>query len=693
MKTVKNLCGFAVPLGALRTESSPVIGEYSSIVQAAEFAKKCGLSIIQLLPVLDSGTQSSPYSSLSAFALHPIYIKISDIPGFDVCMEKNKGFRQEYENFLKHKNDTRFDYEFVLAAKERLIRSIWRMIVHSGCMFDLVEGLRDHEKKFLKFISETEWLPDYCVFKSLKNTYMQASSRTWDKSDRNLSNEQILARWNDDKLKEEQYFYAFEQLVAYEQFKAASDKVRELGIILKGDLPILLNEDSCDVWANREIFNDKLRAGSPPDGDNPTGQNWGFPVYNWAAQEKDDFKWWKLRLSECEKYFSAYRLDHIPGFFRIWAMHSGEKTAEFGGVVPHACITKASLLNAGFTKERVKWLSEPHIPTEDIFRLTGNLEQAHDLLEVFCTRIGREELWNFKPTIKSSSDISEMDISEFGLDEEIQREVTESLLNWWKNRTLIEVEKNKFIPYYKFGETKAWNSLNNDERSSVSALLIAMNKKQEKLWKTQAEKIFSQLIPHTNMTPCGEDLGVNIECMPKTMEKFGILGLKVIRWCRDWFSDGQPFEEFKKYKKLSLVTTSVHDSSTLRQWWNSEKMNAKAFEKAFLLEKDEETGELSEPILYEYNFDSQIAQKVLSACAETNGAWFVNPIQDWLYLDDSRKSKCWRENQDEERVNIPGTVSEFNWTYRLPVSIEKLCENSELLEKILKIVEIHDKSN
>lgn len=697
MNKIENLSGFALSLASLRTEESPVIGEYTALVKAGEFAKKCGFSIIQLLPVLDTGTQSSPYSSLSAFALHPIYINLSHLHGFDYCIKNDKSFKKEYDEFLKHKNDLRFDYNFVLNAKERLIRKIWDMISHSTAFLSESEQekIGEMESWLMDFIEANPWLKAYCVFKVLKYKYMQASSKTWPLQDRNLSKEEIEARWNDRALLEQHYFYAFEQLVAFRQFKAASDEIKKMGIILKGDIPILLNDDSCDVWSTPEIFKQELRAGSPPDGDNPSGQNWGFPIYDWKAQEKDGFSWWKLRLKECQKFFGAYRLDHIPGFFRLWAIPEGEKTAELGRTEPCATISYSSLLEAHFSADRIKWLSQPHIPTEDIFRLTGDLEKSHDILSLFCTRIGFEELWNFKPSFKSARDIEKADLSKFELDAEMQNDVKIIMLHWWKNRTLISVGKKKFVPYYKYGETKAWNSLNNDEKKILSEFFSAIWKKQESLWKKQAEKIFSALIPSTDMVPCGEDLGVMIGCMPKVMKKFQILSLKVIRWCRNWSAEGQPFDDMKKYNKLSLVTTSVHDCSTLRQWWNSEKNSAKAFEQAFLSEKKKSKNKEVEPFfedsesIFKDDFSPEIARKVLSVCAKTNGAWFVNPIQDWLYLDDANKSPCWSENSDNERMNIPGTVSEFNWTYRIPLTFEELMKKESMISKIKKIIAIH----
>ena len=98
------------------------------------------------------------------------------------------------------------------------------------------------------------------------------------------------------------------------------------------------------------------------------------------------------------------------------------------------------------------------------------------------------------------------------------------------------------------------------------------------------------------MIPCGEDLGVNIECVPKTMDAHKILGLRVVRWCRKWSEAGQPYVPFEDYTPLSVTTTSVHDSSTLRQWWEDEKESAKAFilanPEAFGIETGEEDGPL-----------------------------------------------------------------------------------------------------
>ena len=686
-KEIERKTGLAVPLAALRTEKSPVIGEYSSLFELADFAKSAGLSVIQLLPVLDTGTQSSPYSPLSAFALHPMYINLSQIDYFSVCYDKDATFRRTYDALLQHKKDERFDYDFVSMTKDFLLRRMFAVLSHTtqpqkfDVMFD----------RLLAFIKEHEdWLPYYCVFKYCKHNTLQASWKTWDKAFQNMTRSQILEIWTDKSVEADLYYYAWVQFTAFKQFKAASDCVRECGITLKGDIPILLNEDSCDVWAFPEVFNQNARAGSPPDGDNPTGQNWGFPCYDFASQEKNNFAWWRRRISLASKFFGAYRLDHLPGFFRLWTIPEGESTAEMGHTEPFSAITESQLVKLGFSKERIRWLSQPHIPTEDFIRLIGNPSDTREILGLLCDRIGREELWLFKPSVKSEADIRKISLDKYNIDSSIQVEIFRRLGWWWKNRTLIEVSKNKFVPLWKYGESRAWASLSEGEKSVLQDLFSESAKKQEKLWQKQAEKLFYALKSESDMVACGEDLGVNIACMEEVLDEFGILGLKVFRWCREWDKPYQPYIDIRTYRPLSVATTSVHDSSTLRERYESEMKHC-PFDSHSLHEEIFFGAIPDEPILKGKNeftktFDPKIAELLLKTYAKTSGTWFIPPLQDWLYLD----SKYYAPDAKSERINIPGTVSPFNWTWRMSVPIEKLRANEKLCAKISKIVEIHD---
>jgi len=120
----KKLTGVALPLGALYTKNNQPIGEFGDLKPFADFCEKAGLSLIQLLPVNDTGTQSSPYSGLSAFALHPIYIRLADIPGFDSLYKSDEKFKKSYDDFLASgKYCQRYDYDFILNTKNCLLKN------------------------------------------------------------------------------------------------------------------------------------------------------------------------------------------------------------------------------------------------------------------------------------------------------------------------------------------------------------------------------------------------------------------------------------------------------------------------------------------------------------------------------------------------------------------------------------------
>ncbi len=674
----KKLTGVAVPLGALYTKENQAIGEFGDLVPFAQFCKKSGLSIIQLLPVNDTGTQSSPYSGLSAFALHPIYIRLSDIDDFEQIYTINKSFKTEYDSFIKKAEYTqRYDYDYILNTKNTLLRMIYdnTQIGKTG----------EPTPALSTWIKANPWIKTYAVYKNLKWKYMQASWKSWPDEDRCKNPEEITKLWKSKALKKDHLFYAWCQMVAAEQFSKAVSEVHKLGLLLKGDMPILMNEDSCDAWAYPDVFNQELRAGSPADGDNPAGQNWGFPTYNWKYLKENDYSWWKDRLKTAADYYDAYRLDHILGFFRIWAIPNEDCNALNGHTEPYSSFKITDLYELGFDDDRIRWLSQPHIPTHAIEDITWNHEAAHKILQTFCTRINDEELWLFDKSVTGSRQIQEFDFEkQFELTDEAAGKIKQVLVKYWSDRTLLEVAKNKFIPLWCYNQSTSWASLNITEKASLTTLFESLDKKNLKLWQKQADEIFTAITKAVKMIPCGEDLGVGIKCVPETMEAHKILGLRVVRWCREWSKEGQPFIPFADYTPLSVSTTSVHDSSTLRQWWEEEKESVKAFIKAFdneIIAAPTDEAEEAATKLSEEPFTPEIAETILQASSSSQSIWFIPPLQDLLYM----KKECWLENAKDERINIPGTVTKFNWTYRMPVSIEELTSDKTLINRIQKV--------
>lgn len=670
---MKKRTGIVVPISALYTKDCPSCGDFLALKDLADFCKKAGFSIVQLLPVNDTGTQSSPYSGLSAFALHPLFIRINALPEFAAAMKGNKAFATAYKAFEKELGyKKRFDYDAVLGEKTKLLHLLFNYIEKKNSK-DEAEANKLN-KELAKFVRSNQWIIPYAVFKNIKDENMQASWKSWDESIQKLSYDQIKLKWQNKAKKSSHDFFVWCQLRASEQFKEGAESLRAKKIILKGDIPILMNEDSVDCWTYPEFFRQELRAGSPPDGGNPMGQNWGFPTYDWDRLEADEFTWWKDRIKTSAQYYDAFRIDHILGFFRIWASKENETTAYLGHTIPYADFTRKTLNELGFDDDRIKWISEPHIPTGTIESITWNHDEATAVLEKVCDRVKTEELWTFKKEIDGDKEIYAMNFFE---DEGKNNAVKNALAEKWRDRSLIQIKKDRFIKVYAFENSTAWKTLSGEEQEKLRKLFEEIEVKENKLWEKQATTTLSAIVHASDMIPCAEDLGVNLPVMPEVLKKLDILSLKVIRWTRQWDKPGQPYIPFTDYPELSVATTSVHDSSTLRQWWNQEKDSVWAFINSVECENKPDGNSA---------FTPEIAEFILRSLASCKSALLINPLQDYLFLEHS----FYLENEDDERINIPGSVNTFNWTYRIPVTIEEMSGNKGLLNKIKTIVETHD---
>lgn len=646
------LTGTAIPVGALKTSNSCGVGEFLDLIPFADFCKKAGLKLIQLLPVNDTGTESSPYSALSAFALHPLYISLKSLPeveGKEEILAEITKLQKKYEKL------PRFPYRELRRKKLDLLQKI----------FDSEKDKILSSDELKSWIKDNSWVQVYSIFMQKKEKKHEASWKEWGETQ--PTKKELDEIWSDKKNQDGNLFYAWVQMRLDKQFSKASEYAQSLGIKLKGDIPIMMNEDSCDAWAFPEYFNDEMRAGSPPDGPNPVGQNWGFPIYNWDNLKKDDYSWWKQRLIQASKYYQVYRIDHVLGFFRIWATPQRESTAMLGWTQPFEPITTDELHNLGFSDDRITWLSVPHVATNQIEAVNnGDYLGTHGILAKIMDRIGNEEMWRFKPEIKGEKDIWASDIPDH---------VKPRLAELWRNRALVKVSDGLYSPLWTYHGTTPWQTLSDDEKYRLGQLIVTKYSKMEVLWEEQARTLLGDLTSCTDMVACAEDLGSNPESLPRVLNDLSILSLRVVRWSRNWNAGGEPYYQFWEYPYLSVTTSSVHDSSTARLWWLKEG-DAWDFYRTFPGETDVQPG----------TYNSKTARYLLSKMAESNSAFCIHPLQDFLGLVD----EYFDENPDNERVNIPGSVNEFNWTYRLPVSVEKLIKNKELIGEINNVVQIHE---
>lgn len=284
--------GINISLAALHSHNSCGIGEFFDLIPLIDWCSSVGFHVIQMLPLNDSASDPSPYNAISSCALNPIYISLHKLP------------KAQLPKMTTHHSPC-FMYKDIQSFKFNFLRNY--------CEAFLEELI--NKKDFKNFIKNNSWVKYYSLFKVLKDRLGQNSWMSWPQELKTPDYELLF-----EKHAPEMLIYMLIQYLASHQLMEVKSYASSKNILLKGDIPILISPDSSDTWMKPELFDFSLAAGAPPDKYNPEGQYWGFPIFNWDIIKKEDFNWWKTRLEVASHYYDLYRIDHVVGFFRIWAI-------------------------------------------------------------------------------------------------------------------------------------------------------------------------------------------------------------------------------------------------------------------------------------------------------------------------------------------------------------------------------------
>lgn len=309
--------GIDLPLSAIHTKSSCGIGEFLDLIPLINWCKKLKMDVIQLLPLNDSGNDPSPYNALSSCALNPIYLSLHALPYLDELPELQKKLAPMQELTLTQ----RIPYHEI-----KIQKLYWLRLYFEQAGARLVKS-----EEFEHFISENSWAISYSLFKVLKDILEQSLWHYWPDELKHPTKKQydelVERHWN------EICFHLCLQYLCFMQMSSVKNHAEKSHLLLKGDVPILISRDSVDVWHHPEFFDLHYSAGAPPDPYSAEQQYWGFPLYHWDAKKKAQYSWWKQRLTVASRYFDLYRLDHVIGLFRIWAIPFGQPITQ-GHFIP-----------------------------------------------------------------------------------------------------------------------------------------------------------------------------------------------------------------------------------------------------------------------------------------------------------------------------------------------------------------------
>ena len=290
----------------------------------ADFLERAGQSCWQILPLTPTSSfiGDSPYSSDSAFAGNPLLISP------EVLAQEGRIGWSDIGEMPEHCPDFAV-YPAAQAFKQRLL----------DLAFERAAPGLEADADFRRFRTrQAHWLEDYCLFKALKASLGGISWTRWPAPLRGRDPEAL--REHGEALAPQILREAYAQFLFYDQWERLRAHLAKRGVLLIGDAPIYVTQDSADVWANQELF--KLGpdreplfvAGVPPDYFSETGQRWGNPVYDWDAHQAEGFAWWIKRLAHNFALYDFVRLDHFRGFAGYWEIPAKEKTAVNGAWVP-----------------------------------------------------------------------------------------------------------------------------------------------------------------------------------------------------------------------------------------------------------------------------------------------------------------------------------------------------------------------
>ncbi|MDE7410530.1 MAG: 4-alpha-glucanotransferase, partial [Paramuribaculum sp.] len=643
--------GVAIPVFSLRTIDDYGCGDFKSLIQIIDWAAETGQNFVQLLPVNDTnmtGTKadSYPYNAISSFALHPMYINPDSI-GSVHDKEQNARFNSE-KNRLNALPTV--DYEAVMRLKTDITHILFEQ-----------QGFADlNSDSFHSFFNENAaWLEPYAAYCILRDIHHTANFTQW--GEYAVHDADSIAKFLARHRKERDYVY-FIQYHLDRQLRAASTHAHRRGVNLKGDLPIGIARNSVEAWLAPELYNLESSAGAPPDDFSVTGQNWGFPTYNWERMAKDDYRWWKARFRKMADYFDAYRIDHLLGFFRIWQIPATSVRGLTGTFYPALPLSYDEISNKYGFDFNAEIHTVPYLTSDILHSALKDYPEA--ISQYFEKKDDENDFWQFKPEYSSQKLIdNHLQNSEPTL-RDILFALSENLLFIPDpNHTTL------YHPRIAARGTSAYAALPPSQRQAFDRIHDDFfYHRHNDFWRESAMSKLPPLIDATSMLACAEDLGMIPDCVPGVMNDLRLLSLEVQRMPKQY---GKTFDNPADYPRLSVSTTSTHDMAPLRLWWRQSPQLTTRYYNEIL----HRSGEAP------HDADADICYTILADIMRSPSMLAIIPLQDWLAISDNLKNP----NPEEEQINNPANPHHY-WRYRMHIDIAQMRSDKSFNDRVRSLV-------
>lgn len=652
----RKLAGTQVPVFSLRTRKSAGIGDFGDLKTMIDFVASTGQKVLQLLPINDTTithtwTDSYPYSCISVFAIHPQYADLHALPEL-----KNAKARAEAEKTRAELNALdKIDYEKVNDFKINYLRQIFNQ-----------EGEKMMKTaEYKAFFQDTElWLVPYAQYSYLRDKNGTADfnqwpdHQVWDEAERKALADPKTAAY-----KNVAFFY-FVQFVLDRQMQEAHEHAKTKGVILKGDIPIGVNRNGCDVWTEPKYFNLNGQAGAPPDDFSANGQNWGFPTYNWFEMLKDGCQWWNRRFKNMARYFDAYRIDHVLGFFRIWEIPVHSVHGLLGQFAPALAMSREEIESYGLHFQEDRFI-RPFITDWVLDRVFH--ERAGEVKEKYLDRLD-DERYQMKPEVDTQRKVEALfadatDEKELWLRDGLYALISDVLF------VRDHTNPGVFHPRISAQLDFIYESLYDNDKAAFNRLYNDyFYRRNNQFWYQEAMKKLPKLVQATRMLVCAEDLGMVPDCVPWVMDELKILSLELQSMPKD---PSVKFGHLSRNPYRSVCTISSHDMPTLRMWWDENIQRTQEYYNTMLYRQ----GPAPHPL------PGWLASDIISRHLTSPSMLCILSIQDWLATDEALRLP----DADAERINIPANPKHY-WRYRMHLNIEDLAADKRFVQNITEMI-------
>jgi 4-alpha-glucanotransferase len=322
LSTETKIAGVLAPLFALRGENDLGIGDVATLRELIDWIAGIGFKLVQLLPINETGSDNSPYNAISAVAIEPTTLHLAPNSPQELTREDFDGVLADADLPKLRRNGVK--YRPVKKVKQRLLEKAFGNFS--------AQVSEDRRAAFGKFCEgEEEWLRDYTLFRTLMEA--NGDSPAWDRWPAQCQSIEKARLWLRDlppdqqkMIVQRQSFFSYVQWIAHEQWRETKSYAEARGVALMGDIPFGVSYYSADVFARPDEFMLEWSGGAPPEPHfkddiftQKWGQNWGIPLYRWDRMTANAFKWWRERVRAVRRIFHLFRIDHVQGFYRIYA--------------------------------------------------------------------------------------------------------------------------------------------------------------------------------------------------------------------------------------------------------------------------------------------------------------------------------------------------------------------------------------